>query len=95
MCFQHATGVSAVQDMQYYSELRDKIINKARQCVSMITPTPMEIDALNHARDADEWGISGIMVLQVSLGRIHFHQRINTNMKLILWGISRVVERVL
>ena len=48
MCFQQASGLSVVQDTHYYTELRDKIINIAGQRVSMITPTPMDIDALTH-----------------------------------------------
>ena len=40
-------------------------------------------------------GISGIMGLQVSVGRTHSHQSVNTNMKLIRLGISKVVGRVL
>ena len=60
MCFQQASGLSVVQDTHYYIELRDKIINIAGQRVSMITPTPMDIDALTHGpcppSMADEWG---------------------------------------
>ena len=43
MCFQQAAGVSADSDVKY-DGLRDKIINIASQRVSMITPTPMDID---------------------------------------------------
>ena len=61
MCFQQAslTGVQEDSEKQYL-ELRDKILNIASQRVSMITPTPMDIDALTHGpcppSMADEWG---------------------------------------
>ena len=54
MCFQQAS-ITWV-----HSELRDKIMNIASQRVSMITPAPMDIDALTHGpcppSMADEWG---------------------------------------
>jgi len=56
MIFQQASGMSVTQDENYYKELRDKIINIAGQRVSMITPTPMDIDALNHANEMDDYG---------------------------------------
>ena len=45
MCFQQATGVSADSEVNYI-ELRDKIMNIANQRMSMITPAPMDIDAV-------------------------------------------------
>ena len=61
VCFQQAslTGVQEDSEKQY-SELRDKILKIASQRVSMITPTPMDIDALTHGpcppSMPDEWG---------------------------------------
>ena len=46
MCFQQATGVSADSEVKYH-ELRDKTMNIANQRMSMITPTSMDIDAVN------------------------------------------------
>ena len=57
MFFQQASATGVAEDSQIkYTALREKIMNIANQRVSMITPTPMDIDALNHAREADEWG---------------------------------------
>ena len=56
MIFQQASGNSQTQDENHYKDLRDKIINIAGQRMSMITPTPMDIDALNHANEGDDYG---------------------------------------
>ncbi len=53
MCFQQATGVSAESEVKYI-ELRDKIMNIANRRMSMITPTPMDIDAVNQ-QGGDDW----------------------------------------
>ena len=54
MCFQQASLTRVQEDSEKtYLQLRDKISNIAAQRVSMITPTPMDIDALKHAREAD------------------------------------------
>ena len=57
MCFQQATGVSADSEVKYI-ELRDEIMNIANQRMCMITPTPMDIDAVNQ-QGGDEWGAFG------------------------------------
>ena len=41
-----------------YTELRDEIMNIANQRMSMITPTPMDIDAVNQQR-GDDWEAFG------------------------------------
>ena len=56
MCFQQASVTGVEQDSEIkYTDLRDKIMNIASQRVSMITPTPMDIDAVNQ-QGGDEWG---------------------------------------
>ena len=62
MCFQQSTGVSADSEVKY-TELRDKIMNIANQRMSMITPTPMDIDAMNQQGGSewnDMWGYGGM-----------------------------------
>ena len=54
MCFQQATGVAADSDLKYI-EMRDNIMNIASQRISMISPTPMDIDAVNQ-QGGDEGG---------------------------------------
>ena len=58
MCFQQATGTAKPEEMQY-NEMRNKITNIAIQRVSMITPTPMDIDAVRDYGGEDggeDWG---------------------------------------
>ena len=56
MCFQQASVTWVEQDSETKCiELRDKIMNIANQHVYMITPTPMDIDALNRQSEED-WG---------------------------------------
>ncbi len=62
MCCQQATGVSADSEVKYI-ELRDKIMNIANQRMSMTTPTPMDIDAVNQQGGSernDMWGYGGM-----------------------------------
>ena len=62
MCFQQATGVSADSEVKYIA-LRHEIMNIANQRVSMITPTPMDIDAVNQQGGSewnDMWGYGGM-----------------------------------
>ena len=56
ICFQQATGISseaATQDK--YEELRDKVMGMAGQRVSMTTPVPMDIGAVNQ-QGVEDWG---------------------------------------
>ena len=61
ICFQQATGISSEPATQEkYEELRDKIMSRAGQRVSMSTPVPMDFGALTHGpcppSIVDEWG---------------------------------------
>ena len=58
MCSQQASGIGKPIGSTY-NEMRDKIMNIANQRVSMITPTPMDIDAVRGYGGEDggeDWG---------------------------------------
>ena len=88
MCFQQATEAADPTDLEY-NEMRDKIMNIANQRVSMVTPTPMDIDAVRDQHvegGGEDWGSFGIMGRTRRAGK-------NLNLTMVLSQWEREGER--